>query len=72
MSREAAHSQVLSAVDVVVHLDRGLDGRRRVREIGVLARVGGEAQVATGVGFDPDGALLPGPGSDALTALVEP
>ena len=38
LTREAAHSQLHSAVDVVVHLGRGRDRRRRVREIGVVTR----------------------------------
>ena len=38
LGREAAHSQLASAVDVVVHLARGADGRRRVRQVAVPAR----------------------------------
>jgi pilus assembly protein CpaF len=72
MSREAAHSQLFSALDVVIHLGRGVDGRRRVQEIGVVTRNSAEVEVVTGVRFDPDGALLPGPALDALSALVEP
>ena len=38
LSRQAVHSQLSSALDVVVHLGRGPDHTRRVREIGVLPR----------------------------------
>ncbi len=73
LSREAAHSQVASALDVVIHLGRGSDRVRRVREIGVVTRgQGGSVEVVTGVEFADDGSLRPGPAVDALSALVEP
>jgi pilus assembly protein CpaF len=60
-------------VDVVIHLGRGRDRRRRVREIGVVTRSpDGTVDVRTGVGFDSDGSLLPGPAIDELSALIEP
>ena len=53
LSREAAHSQLSSAVDVVIHLGRGADGRRRVREIGVVTRArDGTVEVVSGVELD--------------------
>jgi pilus assembly protein CpaF len=73
LNREAAHSQLGSAVDVVVHLGRGPDRKRRVREIGVVTRVGGgPVEVVAGVRFHDDGTLVPGPGLDALARLLEP
>jgi pilus assembly protein CpaF len=72
LSREAAHSQLASALDVVVHLGRGADGRRRVRELGVLERGPDGVRVVPGVGFAVDGAVVPGPALDRLSALVEP
>lgn len=42
---DAVASLVASAVDVVVHLRRGRDGRRAVSEIGLLGRVDDELQV---------------------------
>ena len=73
LTREATHSQLYSAVDVVIHLGRGRDRRRRVREIGVVTRSpDGSVDVRTGVGFDSDGSLLPGPAIDELSALIEP
>jgi len=38
LSRDALHSQLAAAVDVVIHLARGADGLRRVREVRVLNR----------------------------------
>ena len=73
LSREATHSQLHSALDVVVHLGRGRDGRRRVREIGVVRRASsGHVEVLTGVAFADDGTLVPGPALAQLSALVEP
>ena len=75
LTREATHSQLASAVDVVVHLGRGPDGRRRVREIGVVEPSGsldGTVEVGCGVRFADDGTLVPGPGLERLGALVEP
>ena len=38
LGREAAHSQLAAALDVVLHLDRGADGRRRLREVAMPER----------------------------------
>ena len=73
LSREAAHSQLCSAVDVVLHLGRGDDRVRRLQEIGVVTRdVDATVSVSSGVRFGPDGTLRPGPAIDALSRLVEP
>ncbi|MEO7352329.1 MAG: TadA family conjugal transfer-associated ATPase [Marmoricola sp.] len=73
LTREAVHSQLASAVDVVIHLARGRERTRRVREIGVMTRApDGGVEVVTGVSFGPDGRLLPGPGLEALSGLIEP
>jgi len=73
LTREAAHSQFLSAVDVVIHLGRDRDRVRRLKEIGVVTRgPTGEVEVVAGIVFAPDGALQPGPAIDALSALIEP
>ncbi len=72
LSRPAVHSQLSSALDVVVHLARGPDRTRRVREIGVVSRDrAGLVEVVPGVRFSDDGAAEPGPAVDALTALLE-
>ena len=39
LPREAAHSQLAAALDVVIHLGRGRDGRRRVLELGLPERL---------------------------------
>src|SRR4051794_26316245 len=73
LTREAAHSQFCSAIDVVLHLGRDRDRVRRLKEIGVVTRApDGHVEVVTGVAFAPDGALRAGSAVDALTALVEP
>jgi len=73
LGRQATHSQLGSAVDLVLHLGRGRDGVRRLQEIGVLTRRSeGTVEVATGVAFAADGTLLPGPAVETLSALVEP
>ena len=72
LSRQAVHSQLSSALDVVVHLGRGPDHTRRVREIGVLRQdPDGFVEVTPGVRFSDDGAAVPGPAVEALTALLE-
>ena len=61
----AVHSQLVSALDAVVHLGRGRDGRRQVREIGIMVEVDGTARVAPAVTFD-DGEVHTHPAADAL------
>ncbi|HET8605307.1 MAG TPA: TadA family conjugal transfer-associated ATPase [Marmoricola sp.] len=73
LGRAAVHSQLRSAVDVVVHLARGRDGRRRLQEIGVLGPdEDGRVVVRTAARFDPAGGLEEGEALDELAALVEP
>jgi len=73
MGREAAHSQLSSAVDLVVHLTRDSSGRRRLAELGVLAqRVDGLVTVRPAARFDAAGSLEPEEALDDLAALVEP
>lgn len=66
---DAVHSQLASALDLVVHLGRGREGRRRVREIGVLAHEQRRAVVVPAVTFE-GGELREGPGVEALAALL--
>jgi pilus assembly protein CpaF len=57
LPQAAVHSQLASAVDVVVHLGRDREGRRRVQEIGCLVRRdGGPVMVESAVSFDAGGA----------------
>ncbi|WP_185084322.1 TadA family conjugal transfer-associated ATPase [Nonomuraea muscovyensis] len=69
LSREAVHSQLAAALDVVVHLTRGRhDGRRRVAEICLLSRTpSGLVQAVPALTFDAAGHPHHGPGYEALT-----
>ncbi|MEJ7793973.1 MAG: TadA family conjugal transfer-associated ATPase [Nocardioides sp.] len=66
-SREATHSQLASALDVVVHLGRAADGRRILREVAVPARAAdGLVALVTAVSFADDGSCVIGPGAARL------
>jgi pilus assembly protein CpaF len=70
MPREAAHSQLASALDVVVHLARS-DGARRVEEVAVLRRLpDGLVVVEPAATFDRDGEMHTHPASDLLAGLL--
>jgi pilus assembly protein CpaF len=70
LTRQAVHSQLAAALDVVIHLTRNRpDGRRRVSEICLLSRSSaGLVEAVPAVTFDPDGRPCPGPGYAAMTA----
>jgi pilus assembly protein CpaF len=71
LGREAAHSQLASAVDVVVHLGRGPDGTRRIRQVAVPERRGdGLVEMATALEIGDDGVPVPGPAADVLAARL--
>lgn len=64
--RAAAHSLLVAAVDVVLHLARGIDGRRRMAGLGMLvATSDGMASVRPAYVFERD-RLVRGPMADAL------
>jgi len=66
LAREATHSQLASAVGVVLHLARRNGGRRILVEVGVPERdEHGWVRMASAVRF-VDGATVPGPGLDRL------
>jgi len=71
LPRAAAHSQLASAVDLVVHLRRDSEGIRSLAELALLRR-GGDGLVATwpAVTFS-DGRTREGPAADELAALLE-
>jgi pilus assembly protein CpaF len=71
MPREAALTQLASAVDLVVHLHRPPRGPRRVRDVGVLLARGSEVTVAPAVTFDEELRARPGEGSELLEDLLE-
>ncbi|THI97714.1 TadA family conjugal transfer-associated ATPase, partial [Nocardioides sp.] len=72
LGREAAHSQLASALDLVLHVVRSrASGVRRLGEIAVLERdAGGLVRTVPAVRFAPDGQLASGPGSRRLLGLL--
>ena len=71
LGREAVHSQLASAVDLVLHLSRRHDGARRLVQIAVPRRdPAGLVTMLSAVEFEGDRAL-PGPGADLLAARLE-
>ncbi len=70
LGREAVHSQLASALEAVVHVDRAGDGVRRVRELAVLRREGPWVRAVPAVRFDDRGRGAPGPGADELERLL--
>jgi pilus assembly protein CpaF len=72
LSQAAAHSQLASAVSVVVHLGRDRDGQRRVRELAVLERgTDGFVRAVPALTFDRGDDAREGPGAEALATLLE-
>lgn len=70
MSRGAAHSQLASALDVVIHLDRR-GTRRRVAEVAALCRDDrGHVVASPAVTFGEDGAIRTHQGVDRLGELI--
>jgi pilus assembly protein CpaF len=68
----AAHSQMASAIDAVVHCRRERDGRRRVSEVGVFARApDGLVRVVRAVSFDGDGVAREHPAAAELLHRIE-
>ncbi|WP_017933271.1 TadA family conjugal transfer-associated ATPase [Nocardioides sp. Iso805N] len=68
LGREAAHSQLASAFDVVLHLGRD-EGRRRLKEIALPRREpAGLVVMELAVAWGPDG-LREGPAAEALARL---
>ena len=71
LPRDAAHSQLAAALDVVIHLGRDADGRRRVRELAVPDRgASGLVALHTAVTFDSD-RVVRGPAAGRLAERLE-
>ena len=67
LSQAAAHSQMASAIHVLIHLGRGHRGQRRVEQIAVLRRgQGGEVRAAPAVTFGADGTIETHAAADLL------
>lgn len=72
LGRDAAHSQLASAVDLVVHLARDRSGRRRVGQLAVPARSpAGFVVSEVAVEVAADGGLTEGPGLDRLLRRLD-
>ncbi|WP_433228263.1 TadA family conjugal transfer-associated ATPase [Actinomadura formosensis] len=73
LTREAVHSQLAAALDIVVHLVRDPGGgRRRVAEICLLRRASdGLVGAVPAVSFTASGEVVPAPGADALHTRLE-
>jgi pilus assembly protein CpaF len=70
LNRTAAHSLLAAAVDVLIHLHRSREGRRRVAEIGVLTSTRAEVFVQNAVCFSDDLSAVRGPGWERLQELL--
>ena len=70
LPRAALHSQLAAALQVVLHLERGRDGVRRLAELCVLDRGTDGLVVALPAWIYRDGELRPGPSVERLDALV--
>lgn len=70
LTRDAALSQLASAVDLVIHLYRPRRGVRRVCEIAVLERTATGLAVSSAVTFGPDLRSATGPGFARLEGLL--
>ncbi len=72
LPRDAAHSQLAAALDVVIHVARAPGGRRHVAQIGVPERaVDGTVRLVAALTFDADGRMTRGPAAAALAARFE-
>jgi pilus assembly protein CpaF len=67
LPRDAAHSQLSAALDVVLHLERDRQGRRRLAQVAVPVRAdSGLVEVVPAVEFTPDGGVVRGPAAGPL------
>ena len=69
LSRDACHAQALAALDLVVHVSRWPDGRRRLTEVGVVEGDIGDLQITPALTWLP-GEVRPGPGHTRLVELL--
>lgn len=65
LGRDAVHAQLAAGLDVVLHLDRDRDGRRRWRSLSVAVRRGERTEVVDALASVRD-SVVPGPGLDRL------
>lgn len=70
LPRDAAHSQVAAALDVIIHVGRAADGRRCVRSLAVPERgADGLVSMVTAVDLG-EGRLVKGPAAARLATLL--
>jgi pilus assembly protein CpaF len=62
LSRDGVQRLVLSALEIVIHLERDDSGARRVTTLAVVASSGGEVRVADAYSFEATGEVTAGPG----------
>ncbi|HET7328670.1 MAG TPA: TadA family conjugal transfer-associated ATPase [Nocardioidaceae bacterium] len=72
LPREAAHAQMAAAIDLVVHLVRDRDGRRRLQQLAVLERQAHGVVVVPAVSFEVDGTARTDSGARRLERLLHP
>ncbi|PJJ57370.1 pilus assembly protein CpaF [Mumia flava] len=71
LARAAAHSQLAAALDVVVHVARAPDGRRRVAQIAIVAALDGRTVSCTpAVAVSAEGTVTRFPALDRLDHLL--
>lgn len=71
LGREACHAQALAALDVVVHVARWPDGRRRLTQVGVVGGTVGAFRIDPALAWAPGrSGPIRGPGHDALQGLL--
>jgi pilus assembly protein CpaF len=72
LGRAAAHSQLASALELVLHMTRDRDGQRRLSEVAVLERdPGGLVRTVVATRIDRAGVLTAGPAASRLLDLIE-
>lgn len=71
MTQPAVHSQLASAVDVVLHLVRSPSGVRRLAEVAVLERSSGMVRAVPAVAFGEDGQVIEQQAADLLAERIE-
>lgn len=67
LGRDASHSQLGAALDVVLHVSRDRTGVRRLAQVAVPHRLpGGHVEMVAAAALDAGGRLVAGPGADQL------
>ena len=71
LPRDALHAQLAAGLDVVVHLVRDRDGRRRWSSLSVAVRSGGHTEVVDALSWpSPGGPVVAGDGLGVLEARL--